>query len=108
MTENPNTRWTRTPEEQAEAEAVLCEFCGDPVGKEGAGSTTCDWCWYGQRMDAKAWVRRLRKKGRHVIYQGGCIHVQITEGDGRSMDRQKKVVGAAIVCRNPYKPDDGR
>ncbi len=80
----------------AKPEDVPCEFCGDPVGTEGAGSTACDFCWYGQRMDPKGWVRALRKKGRHVVYQGGCIHFSGPNGE------------SGIACRNPYTPDDGK
>lgn len=80
------------------AEEVPCEFCGQPVGLEGKGSTTCDRCWYGMRMAPDEWLAELKAEGcTPPIYQGGCIETQLFHEDGSP-------AGYGIACRSPYVP----
>ena len=74
--------------------AVPCDFCGDPVGFEGAHSGVCEHCWYGMRLDAEHWQATLKAKGREVHYHGGCALIL---EDGRQV----------LISRNPYAPGPG-
>lgn len=64
----------------------FCEYCGGPEGEEGAGTGVCEGCYYGMRLCPEDWEAEMKKAGREVHYQGGCVPL----GDG------------GFYCRNPY------
>lgn len=61
-------------------EPKLCRFCGGEVDPVEAGdSDTCEACWYGMRLEPKAFERRMRKRGVKLA-DGGHGFTRLDDG----------------------------